>query len=1174
MVRTKNTLFAAGAVLGVSMLARPAEAKFVFAYNHPDLQWYSIETEHFVIHYPVSKKTKDEGNEHYLTTEYSARKAAEVAEQMWEPMCSQFNYYLKERIHIVMLNQSDDLEGFTIPSWDWIEVSANPGGTFYRSRGRMEWFSDVLVHEFAHVVSLKANAAHAEGAMGVEIGGLYQDGIHDVDTGAQFFIMDGDSVFWTEGGAEYWSDNAGYNWWTASRDQNIRMTTLQDRLLGYNEWHSRAGKSRFWNDHERYYQQGYSFGQYLRQRFGDQAYAQFALEYAKRWRPQWETVIEDVVGVDAETLYWDWRNYITERYQRQYEKVKDRGEVVGHEVLGKRADWEFSDPAARDDWLKQPRWKREKAQEKTGTYQWEPRISPDGRYWGVLNRADIKIHRMDEDQMFEWTGHAPQDPKRADESRRLSTHFPADFEHGWDFIPGRDAIVLTGREDMMHRGEAVTGIRFEKDGYNWKQLWVFEMPTREKKEGNRTFETRERKRVLKGLNNHEVYPKGSYHAIPNTQRGSDPSVSPDGERVAYLEYTDGTMNLVTIKLDGTDKKYLTHFKSGEWLQTPDWSPDGKKIVFAIFKNHQQNLYTINADGTDLRAITWDHWEELDAHWDEDGGIYFSAEPDGIFNIYRYDTGTGEVRQITNVIGGAFTPQISPEGNLLYTYYTAFGWKVYALPKEEFLNLPADALFNTKDIPADEVARTIAYEEDLSHWAESTKKYSSTSLMAPTGVPMIRLENDSRSNVSLSAGFYIFLQDYVEKHGLYLMSLLGEDTLLMGQYFYQGWYPTLLATAYHYEVKYDAGYILDQDEDPNTTDDQQIFEIKNQQYYNIANLGGYYPWNADFSTGVYVSGMEAGFKGTSDDRWKRYLEEVEAGVWGEFSNNSWFYGSANPWFGRTVNLTLSHAWSDIVYADYGGVAVDDGQELDAYQYNKAEMRWTEDIPMPTLGGIPVLQTAQQKHHTIQVDLRLGAIDRNVDVWDEFRAGGQHPYYWGSGALRPNTQFAGYPAYSLSGETIGILGLAYRFPVANWINWKVGPLYTTGITAQFGGTAGNLWSFRPPSDPSQYYRSRYGERIAYDPGAVRREIPFVDKAYKNGNYLLYDAQAELRVSSVLFNGSGWDSFLRVAYGFNEIRGYGDVNGDDLYDTSENAYNDELSNETEKPGFRVYIGLGTGW
>jgi hypothetical protein len=76
------------------------------------------------------------------------------------------------------------------------------------------------------------------------------------------------------------------------------------------------------------------------------------------------------------------------------------------------------------------------------------------------------------------------------------------------------------------------------------------------------------------------------------------------------------------------------------------------------------------------------------------------------------------------------------------------------------------------------------------------------------------------------------------------------------------------------------------------------------------------------------------------------------------------------------------------------------------------------------------------------------------------------------------------------------------------------------------------------------------------------------------MLYDVAAELRVTSVLYHTMAWDSFLRLAYGFNEIRGYGDVDGNDVADTNNSALGDELSSETEPAGFRLYIGLGTGW
>jgi hypothetical protein len=183
--------------------------------------------------------------------------------------------------------------------------------------------------------------------------------------------------------------------------------------------------------------------------------------------------------------------------------------------------------------------------------------------------------------------------------------------------------------------------------------------------------------------------------------------------------------------------------------------------------------------------------------------------------------------------------------------------------------------------------------------------------------------------------------------------------------------------------------------------------------------------------------------------------------------------------------------------------------------------------------------------------------------------------GYGSIQANTQFAGYPSWGLSGETMMILNTAYRFPLTRpEQNWLWGPLYLYGVYAQFAGTAGNLWSFRPPEDPSLFYRSRYDERIAYNSEDIRREIPFKDIAYKNGNSMLYDISAEIRVTSALYHTASWDSFIRLAYGFNSIRGYGDVDGDSVVDTNDSALGDELSSEYEPAGFRFYLGLGTGW
>ena len=1165
----KHLIWILGALLAGVLLFRAsdAEAKFVFIYNHPDLEWYTIDTEHFTIYYPRSRT--EEGNEHFIDTEVSAGITARVAEEMWPRMCSLYNYFLKEKINIVIVNQNDYLEGFTIPSWDWIVISVNPGSYFYRQRGRMEWISDVLVHEFSHVVSLKQDAPLSEGTFGVLMGGLYDDGIHDVGAGAELFLMDADPHFWVEGTAEGGSDACSYNWWTSARDMNLRMTTLEGRLLDLDDLHGLISPWG-WNDWERSYQQGYSINLYLRGRFGTDVYNQFAAKAGERWRGNWLGVVEDVTGIDARTLYEDWKQYVTDHYTAQAEAVIAEGEAVGREILSEKAEWEFATPSEREAWQEKRYLERWDEREGSGTWVMEPRYDAETGIFGINWRGRGMLAEWPIDREVPFTGKYMSNPGLMERASRYSTAIPMEFMHGWDFIPGQKSIVITGNETMFPSlFTDMTNAHFEADGYYWKQLWVVDILEREDKKHGVEFNTWAPKMTLGKF---PRYQKDQARPIPNTLRSFDPAVSPDGKRVAFFQYHDGTLNLATINLDGSDKKFLTDFNDGTWMQRVDWSPDGTQLVFSMLHNYQQNMYIINVDGTGLRAITWDGWEEMDTVWSEDGHIYFSADPDGIYNIYAYDTETEDITQITNVVSGAECPLVTPEGNLVYMYYDAFGWKMYGLGKSDFFMKNSNHKFVMQPEPA-VVAEDLAFSEDLSSWAEMTNKYRWSHYMTPPhGYLMFRLENDTMTTYGIQGGGVVWWNDYLEMHNLTAYALLGEDSFVYANYANQMWYPNIMVDIMRYQGKSDYGYWIDLDDREETTEDQWTMEGKRTFYQQSVSLMIDYPWNERWYTGVWVNPWEYGFRYTDDEDWTTYMLELESGLDITYTTNPYDYSNPNPRKGRNVEMHLSHGWTDIVFEDYGGVTVDDGELLDAYQYNKAEVRWTEQMNIPTF-GIGFLEKAREKSHRIQFDTNLGFVDRNVDLNDEFSAGGKHPYDWGTGSLRPNTLFSGYPAWSIYGETMAIFNLAYRFPIYRHINYRMGPLYIGSTYAQIGGTAGNLWSFRPPDDEELYYRSGWDERIARDPADVYREIPFVDKAYKNGNYLLYDANVELRMTANLFAAS-WNSFLRLAYGFNEIRGIGDVNGDDIYDTSDNALNDELSNETEAAGLRVYVGIGTGW
>lgn len=1175
---------ALGLAAGAGLWSPVAEAKFVFPQNHPDLEWQSIETEHFFVHYPTSKKSREDGNEHYLTAEYAARRTAQSVEQMWAEMCGELDYYLKEKIHVVVLNQSDDLEGFTIPSWDWVEISSNPGSYFFRMRGRMEWFSDVMIHEFAHVVSLKAGSAFSEGANGALVGGLYSNGIDrgsvgGTDTAAELYFANAHPWWWVEGGGEFWSDESGYYWWSAQRDQLLRTSVLEDRLLSFEEW-SVYRASLDWNDGEREYQQGHAFAWYLRERFGPDTMTNLSKAYGEGWHPTFDGTFEEVVGVPLRQVYDDFINTITERYTAQVAEVKRRGEAEGYELTTTgRQPWDYTDAAGRDEWLKKLPRDREDKREASGTWQVFPKVSPDGRWYGLHDRGGLRVRAMDEQAVYALSGAPQSDPLSVFEQSRLTASYPMGFMHGWDFVPGQDAVVITGSEHSMEPGWASDHLRVELDGYNWNQIWYVNLTPYEAKKKGKTLEF-----LQPGSKAGTTVYEGAF-PIPNTMRGADPVVSPDGEWVAYLEYSDGTNNVAVIRPDGTDKKLLTEFNDGTWFQGLDWSPDGKQLVFSMFKNYQQDLYVMNADGSGLKALTFDANEVQDAHWAWDGNIYFSAAPEGIFNIFRMNPESASVTQLTNVVGGANAPWLTPDGNLLYTNFTSHGWKTFAIPSEEFANFPAEHLFRFgQAIEPEQVAAHVGYEENLSAYAEQTTAYRPLrNLMSPTAVPLLQFGNDSLSNWNIQGGVQFYAQDFVEDHIFLAQALLGEDLDAFVVWGYQGWYPNFQLQYRHLEAKYDFAYALDADGDYNTTDDRTIYEGRNHQSFDLVALSVFFPWNSRLELGTFLGGYLYGFTDVSSARSQPFALQAWADLNARYSTILFTRAPANPRGGYVLDLNYRRGYSNVVYRPYYGVDVDDGELLDIYGFNQLEARYTHHIPVPDIFNKALGRP--ERDPTLQVDIQAGAIDRNVRYNDEFRAGGRHPYFWGSGVIQPNTQFSGYPAASLSGETMLMASLAYRFPLWTRIHRNVGPLHFDGLYMQFMGTAGNLWSFRPPTEPGTYYVDRFDQRIALDPSQIRREIPFVDYSYKNSpvdpvtgevnpNYLLTDVGTELRLQATMFTRSTWNSFLRLAYGFNEIRGIGDVDGDDIIDTSDNTLGDSLSNETEKPGLRVYVGLGTGW
>ncbi|MGH7500399.1 MAG: hypothetical protein ACREL7_01450 [Longimicrobiales bacterium] len=160
-----------------------------------------------------------------------------------------------------------------------------------------------------------------------------------------------------------------------------------------------------------------------------------------------------------------------------------------------------------------------------------------------------------------------------------------------------------------------------------------------------------------------------------------PSWDPTGRRIVFEGLsTAGFSDLFIIDFDSGRRRALTHDHYRDL--DPDWSPDGRTVVFASDRTAwgregYTNLAAIDVETGEMRFITYGRWHDQQPRWAPGGTrLAFTSDRSGSYDLYEVAL-SGDGRRLTDLTGAAFDADWLPDGrSLVFTGFQNGGFAIY------------------------------------------------------------------------------------------------------------------------------------------------------------------------------------------------------------------------------------------------------------------------------------------------------------------------------------------------------------------------------------------------------------------------------------------------------------------------------------------------------------------
>jgi len=558
---------------------------------------------------------------------------------------------------------------------------------------------------------------------------------------------------------------------------------------------------------------------------------------------------------------------------------------------------------------------------------------------------------------------------------------------------------------------------------------------------------------------------GSEVRLSDGLRAHYPSLSHNGKKVSFVSGSDGTMNLFCADIDLaggkiSNVKKLTDYKDGEQIYVTRWSDDSSKIVFDYSINSSRRIGVYTFDNSSVKFITPDGEDSRDAVFvDHDSIVVFSSDRSGIFNIYKQNLYSGTTEALTNVLGGAFMPSISPDGKIVYSSYQWDGYKIASI--ENATSIQAPPAYKAEIAPTpliSDAANTpdtsgqFAYVtpkgysgdqlEEIPNYKSEPYKSTTTSISL---YPVLLFDNyNPHANVldEIKGGFYFSSYDVIDKYDIFggvAMNKLFERNIFF-QFDYSdkipglsslGIYPEFTLSAYNISRKTNVNVGLGIDT-VNTPVNFNLIEVD-------AMFGGPFLM-PDLNLSV----------GFTFDRYSSTVSGFTA------PSSGIYFGSIGYayFLGKTFYTQL----------DFDGISPSRNSRINPLGIHtqlrfSAELdNLSDSLEAGTNLIIPVYKPSNFVRAELVNYLAVPLLRDDDALAAKLRIGytfgpkiSNFFNFYGGGLIG----MRGYPFYSIGGNKIFTLGLAYRYPLFRDINKQILQFYLSDVYLSAFGDIGNTW-----------------------------------------------------------------------------------------------------------------------